>query len=89
MATAPAAPDLPRDSFSRGLQRATAAAGIGFAILMVVSIVLGGGTAPSYGDPVGEWTNFAEDNQDSARLSALVFAFATYLFLLFLGWLRS
>ena len=89
MATSPAAPERSHDTFSTGLQKATAAAGIGFAILMVVSIALGGGTAPSYGDPVGEWTNFAEDNQDGARLSALVFAFATYLFLLFLGWLRS
>ena len=89
MATTPAAPDRSHGSFSPGLQKATAAAGIGFAILMIVSIVLGGGSAPSYGDPVGEWNDFAEDSQDSARLSALVFAFATYLFLIFLGWLRS
>lgn len=89
MATTPAAPDSSHHTFSTGLQRATAVAGIGFAVLMVVSILLGGGTAPSYGDPAADWTEFAEDTQDSARLAAMVFAFATYLFLIFLGWLRS
>jgi Ca2+/Na+ antiporter len=89
MATTTAAPDRSQQSFSPGVQRATAAAGIGFAVLMVVSILLGGDTAPEYADPASDYSGYAEENQDNARLAALVFAFATYLFLLFLGWLRS
>lgn len=48
-----------------------------------------GDSSPSFDDPVGDWSTWAEDNQDNVRLGSLAFAFATYAFILFLAVLHS
>ena len=70
------------------VQRLVAASGIVFALLLIVTVALGGET-PDDGAPIQEWTEFARDNESNSRISALIFALATYNFLLFLGYLRA
>ncbi|HEX8205711.1 MAG TPA: hypothetical protein VF587_06615 [Solirubrobacteraceae bacterium] len=71
------------------VQRLVAASGILFVILTVAAFVLSGDETPSDGAPLTEWTSFAVDNEDNARIGALVFALAIYNFLLFLGYVRA
>ncbi len=88
--SASAAPEpTRRDPVSPLVQRLVAASGIAFAILLVISIALAGDETPKDGADLAEWTQFARDNEDNLRIAALVFALATYTFLLFLGVLRS
>ena len=77
------------DPVPSAVQKLVALSGIGFAVLMVVSIILAGDSSPSFDDPVGDWSTWAEDNKDNVRLGSLAFAFATYEFILFLAVLRS
>jgi hypothetical protein len=77
------------DPVPLGTQRLVATAGIGFAILLIVSFVLAGGETPDFNAAVSKWTEFAKDNHDNARIGALVMAFAAYEFLWFLGFLRA
>ena len=71
------------------VQRLVAASGIAFALLFLISFLISGGETPDDGAPIAEWSEFARDNEDNARIGALVFALATYNFLLFLGYLRA
>lgn len=77
------------DPVSSLVQRLVAASGIVFAILVIVTIVVAGDETPDDGAALTEWTQFARDNEDNLRIGALIFALATYNFLLFLGYLRS
>ena len=88
-ASVPPAAGVRRDPVSPLVRTLVAASGIGFAILLVISIILTGESVPEDGDPIAEWTTYARDNEDNLRIGALVFAFAAYSFLLFLGFLRS
>ena len=71
------------------MQRIVAAAGIAFAVLLILTILLSGDESPDRDAALSEWTAYARDNEDNLRISALIFAFAVYEFLLFLGYLRS
>src|SRR5688500_17054914 len=71
------------------VQRLVAASGIAFAVLFVLTILISGDETPDDGAALAEWTQFARDNEDNTRIAALVFALATYNFLLFLGFLRN
>ena len=71
------------------VQRLVAASGIAFAALFIVAVIISGDETPDDGAALAEWAQFARDNEDNARIGALVFALATYNFLLFLGYLRA
>ena len=71
------------------MRKLAAASGLAFALLMLLSIFTSGGDTPDFDAPLQEWTTFAADNDGNLRGSALLFAFATYFFLYFLGYLRS
>ena len=71
------------------VQRLVAASGIIFAVLFLVSFLIGSGETPDDGAPVQEWTEFARDNESNARIGALIMALAAYNFFLFLGYLRA
>ena len=58
MATTPVAT---RDPFPAGLQKLAASSGIGFALLLLISILLSGDESPSASDPLREWTAYAKD----------------------------
>ena len=77
------------DPVSPTVQRLVAASGIFFAVLLIISFLLSGDETPDDGAALTEWTQFAKDNEDGARIGALVFALAAYNFLLFLGVLRT
>jgi hypothetical protein len=70
------------------VQRLVAASGITFAVLLVISFVLSG-ERPDQDAPLQEWAEWADEDGDTIRISALVFGLATYSFLLFLGFLRA
>ena len=71
------------------VQRLVAASGVAFAVLFVLALLIAGDETPDDGAALAEWTQFARDNEDNARIAALVFGLATYNFLLFLGYLRN
>lgn len=77
------------DPISPMIQKLVAAAGIGFALLLIATIAVSGGDTPDFDAPVSEWTGWAQDNGDNQRLSLLLFALATYEFVLFLASLRT
>ena len=77
------------DPVSPLVQRLVAASGIVFALLFVLTVIVAGDETPDDGAALAEWTEFARDNEDNLRIGALIFALATYNFLLFLGYLRS
>jgi hypothetical protein len=83
------APPSRPDPVSPLVQRLVAASGIAFAVLLIVTLVISDAKTPEDGDPLADWTAYARDNEDDFRIAALVFALATYNFLLFLGYLRS
>ena len=83
-----ASPSRP-DPVAPLVQRLVAASGIVFAVLFAVAFLISGGDTPDDSAPIGEWTEFAQDNESGSRIGALVFALAAYNFLLFLGYLRA
>jgi hypothetical protein len=89
MATIPSRPTRTTDPFPVGMQRLAAVSGILFVVLMIVSFFVNDGETPDFNDPVQEWTKFAADHQDDARIGALIFGFAAFEFMWFLGYLRG
>ena len=71
------------------VQRLVAASGIVFALLLILTLVISDAKTPQDDSALAEWTQFARENEDDKRIGALVFALATYTFLLFLGFLRN
>lgn len=71
------------------VQRLVAASGICFAVLLIVTLVITDAKTPEDDAALSEWSAYARDNEDDLRIGALVFALATYTFLLFLGYLRA
>ncbi|HEX2085669.1 MAG TPA: hypothetical protein VHF89_08310 [Solirubrobacteraceae bacterium] len=71
------------------VQRLVAASGILFSVLLVVALALTVREPPAGDEPVAEWTQFARDAEDEMRLGALALGLATYVFVLFLGYLRT
>jgi hypothetical protein len=65
------------------------AAGLGFALLLLLTIILAGAATPDRDAPVQEWSQFASDNETGLRVGALLFALAIYQWVLFLGVLRG
>jgi len=93
---APGAPDAPvaatapvTDPVPRPLQQLVAVSGILFVIGVIATIALGGDQVPERDAALTEWTSYAQDNEESLRLSGIAMAFAVYWFFWFLGMLRS
>jgi hypothetical protein len=79
----------PRDPFSPGLQKASAASGIAFVVFVVLSIAFGGAETPDLGAPVEEYAEYAADNDDKLKVGLLLTLFAGFSLLWFSGVLRS
>ena len=70
-------------------QRLLALSGAAFALLFVVGWFTNGGLTPHYNEPDQEWTNWARDNQWNGRISAFLMLLAGFVFLHFMGTIRS
>ena len=60
-----------------------------FALLFVVGWFTTGGVTPHYAAPDQDWTNWARDNQWNGRISAFLMLLAGFVFLYFMGAIRS
>jgi len=85
----PHAPDAAAEAVSPQWQRLLALSGVAFAALFVVGWFTNGGLTPHYNEPDQEWTKWASDNQWNARISGFVMLLAGFIFLHFLGVIRS
>ena len=66
-----------------------ALSGAAFALLFVVGWFTNGGLTPHYDEPNQAWTNWARDNQWNSRISAFLMLLAGFVFLYFMGTIRS
>jgi succinate dehydrogenase/fumarate reductase cytochrome b subunit len=85
----PHAPDAASDAFPPRWQRLLALSGVAFAALFLVGWFTSGGLTPHYNEPDQEWTNWARDNQWNGRISAFLMLLAGFVFLHFMGTIRS
>jgi hypothetical protein len=77
------------DALSRSWQRLLALSGVVFAPLFVVGWFTTGGVTPHYTAPDQDWTKWAHDNQWNGRVSAFLMLLAGFVFLYFIGAIRS
>ena len=75
--------------FPPALQRLAAASGIGFVVLIVLSIALSPGDLPDFGDPPQDYAREAEEDRDRFELIALLAGLASLEFYWFVGYLRG
>ena len=87
--TAPATSDSRGDIFSPLIQRLTAASGITFVVLVILSIVFGGEETPDWAAPATEYAQFNGAHADSAQLGSLFLLLAALELLVFAGYLRG
>ena len=88
-APAPHIPDAGSDALPTSWQRLLALSGILFALLFVVGWFTTGGVTPHYTAPDQDWTKWAQDNQWNGRISGFLMLLAGFVFLYFLGAIRS
>ena len=81
--------DAAPDALPPRWQRLLALSGAAFALLFVVGWFTNGGLTPHYNEPDQEWTNWARDNQWNGRISAFLMLLAGFVFLHFMGTIRS
>ena len=81
--------DAAADALPPLWQRLLALSGAAFALLFVVGWFTNGGLTPHYNEPDQEWTNWARDNQWNGRISAFLMLVAGFVFLHFMGTIRS
>jgi hypothetical protein len=79
----------PPDTLPPSWQRLLALSGVAFAVLFVVGWFASGGDAPDYAAVDQEWTEWADDNQWKSRIGAFAMLLAGFVFLHFLGTIRS
>jgi hypothetical protein len=70
-------------------QRVLALSGAAFGVLFVVGWFASGGDAPDYAAADQEWTTWAEDNKWRSRVGAFAMLLAGFVFLHFVGTIRS
>lgn len=70
-------------------QRLLALSGVAFALLFVVGWFTNGGLTPHYSEPDQAWVKWAHDNQWNGRISAFLMLLAGFVFLHFMGAIRS
>ena len=73
----------------RSWQRLLALSGVVFAALFLVGWFTTGGLTPHYTEPNHEWINWARDNQWNGRISGFLMLLAGFVFLHFMGAIRS
>lgn len=88
-APTPHSPDAAADAVPARWQRLLALSGAAFALLFVGGWFTNGGLTPHYNEPDQEWTNWARDNQWNGRISAFLMLLAGFVFLHFMGTIRS
>ena len=81
--------DAAADALPPRWQRLLALSGAAFALLFVVGWFTNAGLTPHYNEPDQEWTNWARDNQWNGRISAFLMLLAGFVFLHFMGTIRS
>jgi hypothetical protein len=81
--------DATSDALPRSWQRLLALPGILFALLFVVGWFTTGGVTPHYGAPDQDWTKWAQDNKWNGRISGFLMLLAGFVFLHFLGAIRT
>ena len=79
----------PPDALPVAWQRVLALSGVVFAALFVVGWFTNGGLTPHYNEPNDAWTDWARDNQWNSRVSAFLMLLAGFVFLHFIGTIRS
>ena len=79
----------PPDTLPASWQRLLALSGVAFAVLFVVGWFASGGDAPDYAAADQEWTEWADDNQWRSRIGAFAMLLAGFVFLHFVGTIRS
>jgi|SRR5688572_14046023 hypothetical protein len=77
------------DPFSPRLQRLAASVGLGFVLLLIVSIIVGGGDTPDYDASAAEWVEYAADNESEVQVGGVLLSLAAFQFLWFVGYLRG
>src|SRR5919199_6040446 len=82
-------PDTAGRALTPRWQRLLALSGAAFALLFVVGWFTNGGLTPHYDEPNQAWTNWARDNQWNSRISAFLMLLAGFVFLYFMGTIRS
>jgi hypothetical protein len=82
-------PDTAARALAPRWQRLLALSGAAFALLFVVGWFTNGGLTPHYDEPNQAWTNWARDNQWNSRISAFLMLLAGFVFLYFMGTIRS
>ena len=70
-------------------QRLLGLSGVAFAVLFLVGWFASGGDAPDYRAADQDWTDWAEDNQWRSRVGAFAMLLAGFVFLHFVGTIRS
>jgi hypothetical protein len=79
----------PPDTLPPSWQRLLALSGVVFAVLFLVGWFASGGDAPDYAAGNREWIEWAEDNEWRSRVGAFAMLLAGFVFLHFLGTIRS
>ena len=79
----------PPDALPVAWQRVLALSGVVFAALFLVGWFTNGGLTPHYNEPNEAWTDWARDNQWNSRVSAFLMLLAGFVFLHFMGTIRS
>ena len=77
------------DTLPPSWQRLLALSGVVFAVLFLVGWFASGGDAPDYAAGDQEWTKWAEDNEWRSRIGAFAMLLAGFVFLHFVGTIRS
>ena len=79
----------PPDTLPPSWQRFLALSGVVFAVLFLVGWFASGGDAPDYAAGDREWAEWAEDNEWRSRIGAFAMLLAGFVFLHFVGTIRS
>ena len=79
----------PPDTLPAAWQRLLALSGVVFAVLFLVGWFASGGDAPDYAAGDQEWTEWAKDNEWRSRVGAFAMLLAGFVFLHFVGTIRS
>ena len=79
----------PPDTLPRSWQRLLALSGVVFALLFLVGWFASGGDAPDYAAADQKWMEWAEDNEWRSRIGAFAMLLAGFVFLHFVGTIRS
>jgi hypothetical protein len=81
--------DRSADALPASWQRLLALSGIAFGVLFILGFFISGGDAPDYGATDQEWTRWAEGNALKGRIGALLILLGGFVFLHFVGMIRS